>query len=88
MRLSFAVCFSATLFVLIAEHGAESSTCGETDVCSAIKALETKLEKLTTLVTPPGKIRFKLICIGIFCFGFIFTSLNCNFLYSCSCFFL
>jgi len=56
MRL-FAACFSATLLVLIAEHGAESSTCANTNVCPAIKALEEKLEKklekLIALVTPP-----------------------------------
>ena len=56
MRLSFAVWLSVTLFVLIAKHGAESGTCGETDVCAAIKSLETKVEKLIALVTPPGKL--------------------------------
>ena len=59
MRCLFTACFSATLFVLIAKHSAESGRCGETDVCSAVKALETKLEtkfeKLVALVTPPGK---------------------------------
>jgi len=58
MRCLFTACFSATLFVLIAKHSAESGRCGETDVCSAVKALETKLEakfeKLVALVTPPA----------------------------------
>jgi len=73
MRFLFAACFSATLFVLITEQSAESGRCGETDVCSAIKALEMKLEakfeKLVALVTPPGKLeltdlqRFVLVSI-------------------------
>ena len=54
MRLLFAACFSVTLLVLIAIHGAESGYCDKTNVCPAIKALETKLEKLIALVTPPG----------------------------------
>ena len=59
MRFLFAAaCFSGFLFVLIAEHSAESCSCEEADVCSAIKALETKLEakfeKLLALVTPLG----------------------------------
>ena len=48
--------FRATLFVLIAKHGAESGTRGETDVCAAIKTLESKLEKINALFTPPGKL--------------------------------
>ena len=60
MRLLFAACFSVTLIVLIAIHGAESGTCDKTNVCSAIKAMETKLEaklqKLLVLLSPPGKL--------------------------------
>jgi len=56
MRFLSAACFIATLFVLIAKHGAESGACGETDVCTAIKTLAAKLEKLIALVTPPGKL--------------------------------
>ncbi|XP_020623386.1 uncharacterized skeletal organic matrix protein 5-like [Orbicella faveolata] len=54
MRFLSAACFIATLFVLIAKHGAESGACGETDVCTAIKTLEAKLQKLIALVTPPA----------------------------------
>jgi len=53
MRLLLAACFSATLLVLIAIHGAESGTCDNNNVCTAIEALERKLEKLIALVTPP-----------------------------------
>ena len=55
--LSFIVCFSATSLVLIAEHVhcVKSGTCDNTNVCEAIKVLETKLEKLITLVAPRGK---------------------------------
>ena len=56
MRLLFAACFSVTLIVLIAIHGAESGTCDNTNVCSAIKALEVKLENLVVLLSPPGKL--------------------------------
>ena len=39
--------------------GTESGTCDKADVCSTIKALETKveakLENLIELVSPPGK---------------------------------
>jgi len=41
------------LLILVAIHGAESGTCDKKNVCSAIEALETKLEKLIALVTPP-----------------------------------
>ena len=55
MRLLLAACFSANvLLLLIAMHGAESGTCDNTNVCTAIEALERKLEKLIALVTPPG----------------------------------
>jgi len=45
--------------------GTESDSCGETDVCTAVKTLETKLENLFALVVkiskslepPPGKLR-------------------------------
>ena len=56
MRLLFAACFSATLLILVAIHGAESSTCDNTNVCPAIKALERKLETLIAMVTSPGKL--------------------------------
>ena len=63
MRLLFAACFSVTLIVLVAIHGAESATCDKTNVCSAIKPLETKLEgleakleNLIMLLSPPGKL--------------------------------
>jgi len=56
MRLLLAACFSATLVFLIAIHGTESGTCDNTNVCTAIEALERKLEKLIALVTPPGKL--------------------------------
>lgn len=58
--LVVAACFSVTLIVLFAIHGAESGTCDKTNVCSAIKAMETKLEaklqKLLVLLSPPGKL--------------------------------
>jgi len=64
MRLLFAACFSVNLLLQVAIHGndtgTESGTCDETNVCSTIKALETKLEakleKLIELVSPPGKL--------------------------------
>ena len=63
MRLSFAACFSVTLIVLISTHNSESDTCDKTNVCSAIKPLETKLEgleakleNLIMLLSPPGKL--------------------------------
>lgn len=75
MRLLFAACFNATLLVLITVHGTESgvsdnqtpsntvNTCDKTNVCTAMKNLETKLENLIALVkntstsqlTPPSK---------------------------------
>ena len=60
MRLLFATCFSVNLLVLVAMNGTESDICDETSVCSAIKALETKLEakleNLFKLVSPLGKL--------------------------------
>ena len=56
MRLLFEACFGVALLILVAIHGAESGTCERTNVCPAIKALETKLENLIELVTPQGKI--------------------------------
>ena len=56
MRLLFATCFSVNLLVLVAMNGTESDICEETNVCSAIKALESKreakLENLFKLVYP------------------------------------
>ena len=64
MRLLFGACFSVTLIVLVAIHGAESAPCDKTNVCSAIKPLETKLEgleakleNLIMLLSPPGKLK-------------------------------
>ena len=68
LTLLFAACFSATLLVLIAEHGAESSICVNTNVCPAIKALEKKLEKLIALVTPQGKLGLTHLYWIFFCF--------------------
>ena len=63
MRLLFAACFSVSLIVLISTHNAEADTCDKTNVCSAIKPLETKLEgleakleNLIMLLSPPGKL--------------------------------
>jgi len=73
MRLLFTVCFSVTLLVLFAIHGAESGTCGETDVCSAIKDLKKKLENLIALVTPPGKLGLTDLRKIFFASGFFFS---------------
>ena len=54
MRL-FEGCFSVALLI-ITIHSAESGTCDKTNVCPAIQAMETKLEKIISLLNPPGKI--------------------------------
>ena len=64
MRLLFAACFSVNLLLQVVingnDTGAESSTCDKANVCSVIKALETKLEakleKLIDMASPPGKL--------------------------------
>ena len=77
MRLVFAACFSANLFVLMVNghqtpsHGTASKKCNKGRVCIAIERLEAKLESLIGLVnktstpqpTPPGKLgqSFRLI---------------------------
>ena len=93
MRLLFAACFSVTLIVLFAIHGAESGTCDKTNVCSAIKAMETKLEaklqKLLVLLSPPGKLGLTVIEICFFLPFFVTSaSAEFNFFHSCSRFFL
>ena len=89
MRLLFAACFSVTLIVLFAIHGAESGTCDNTNVCSAIKALEVKLENLVVLLSPPGKLGLTVIEICFFLPFFVTSaSAEFNFFHSCSRFFL
>ena len=53
----FADCFSVAL-IIITIHSAESGTCEKTNVCPAIQAMETKLEKIISLLSPPGKIEW------------------------------
>ena len=53
----FAGCFSVALIIIII-HGAESGTCDKTNVCPAIQAMETKLEIIISLLSPPGNIEW------------------------------
>ena len=95
MRLLFAACFSVTLIVLVAIHGAESVTCDKTNVCSAIKPLKTKLEgleakleNLITLLSPPDKFgltdRTLLRFVSFFLFVVPSVPAEFNFFHSCS----
>ena len=54
MRLLFAIRLYVPLLILVAIHVAESGTCDNMNVCSAIKDLGKKLDNLIALVTPPG----------------------------------
>ena len=68
--------FRATLFVLIAKHGVESGTCGETDVCAAIKTLESKLEKINALFIPPGKLELSELQRNFLVSVFLYRALH------------
>ena len=74
MHLLVATCFSLNLLVLVAMNNTGSGTCDKTNVCSAINALETKLEakleNLFKLVSPLGKLGLTDIFIEICFFHF------------------
>ena len=76
MHSLFADCFNVALPTLVAIHGAESGTCDKTNVCSAIKALENKLDRVVALVTPPGRFELtRLYCIFLLLFFRLFLLL-------------
>ena len=70
--------FRATSFVLIAKHGAESGTRGETDVYAAIKTLESKLEKFNALfiMIPPGKLELSELQRNFLVSFFLYRALH------------